>query len=106
MLVTTTNTVEGYKITSYYGIVTGEAIIGTNIVRDMFASISDVIGGRSGVYEEKLAQARQIALDEMSSFASSKGANGVIGVDLDYEVIREGLLMVTACGTAVTLVKE
>lgn len=106
MLVTTTNTVEGYKITSYYGIVTGEAIIGTNIVRDMFASISDVIGGRSSVYEEKLAQARQIALDEMSSFASSRGANAVIGVDLDYEVIREGMLMVTACGTAVTVVKE
>jgi Uncharacterized conserved protein len=106
MLVTTTNTVEGYKITSYYGIVTGEAIIGTNIVRDMFASISDVIGGRSGVYEEKLAQARQIALDEMSAFASSKGANGVIGVDLDYEVIREGMLMVTACGTAVNIVNE
>lgn len=101
MLVTTTNSLEGYKISSYYGIVTGEAIIGTNIVRDMFASISDVIGGRSGVYEEKLAQARQIALDEMSSAAAARGANGVIGVDLDYEVIREGMMMVTACGTAV-----
>ena len=105
MLITTTNTLEGYKISSYYGIVTGEAIIGTNIVRDMFASISDVIGGRSGVYEEKLTQARQIALDEMASLASSRGANGVIGVDLDYEVIREGMLMVTACGTAVSVEK-
>jgi len=101
MLVTTTNNIEGYKVSNYYGIVTGEAIIGTNIVRDMFASISDVIGGRSGVYEEKLSQARQIALDEMSSAAAAMGANGVIGVDLDYEVIREGMLMVTACGTAI-----
>lgn len=105
MLITTTNNLEGYRISNYYGIVTGEAIIGTNIVRDMFASISDVIGGRSGVYEEKLAQARQIAIDEMASYAASKGANGVIGVDLDYEVIKEGMLMVTACGTAVYVEK-
>jgi len=101
MLVTTTNTIEGHRITNYYGIVTGEAIIGTNIVRDMLASISDVIGGRSSVYEEKLSQARQIAIDEMCTQASSMGANGVIGVDLDYEVIREGMMMVTACGTAI-----
>ncbi len=103
MLLTTTHNVEGKTIGSYLGIVSGEAILGANIVRDLFASITDIVGGRSGAYEEKLAQARQIALDEMSANARRIGANAVVGVDIDYEVVREGMLMVTASGTAVTL---
>lgn len=83
------------------GIVTGEAIMGANIVRDLFASITDVIGGRSGAYESKLKEARTICLKEMEEEAMRLGANGVIGVDLDYEVVREGMLMVSASGTAV-----
>ncbi|MCL6478577.1 MAG: YbjQ family protein [Peptococcaceae bacterium] len=102
MLVTTTPNVEGKTIGNYLGVVCGEAIMGANIVRDLFASITDIVGGRSGAYEEKLSQARQIALDEMSARARRLGAEAVVGVDLDYEVIREGMLMVTASGTAVT----
>jgi uncharacterized protein YbjQ (UPF0145 family) len=101
MIITTTPTIEGKTIKTYFGIVAGEAIMGANIVRDIFASITDVIGGRSGAYEEKLVQAREIAINEMMADASRKGANAVVGVDLDYEVIREGMLMVTASGTAV-----
>jgi uncharacterized protein YbjQ (UPF0145 family) len=101
MLLTTTPTVEGRAIGDYLGIVTGEAIMGANIIRDIFASITDVVGGRSGAYEEKLAQARKIALDEMAANARRLGADAVVGVDLDYEVIREGMLMVTSSGTAV-----
>ncbi|MDD4239731.1 MAG: YbjQ family protein [Desulfotomaculaceae bacterium] len=86
-------------------IVSGEAIMGANIVRDLFASITDIVGGRSGAYEQKLAQARQLALEEMSHQAQTLGANAVVGVDLDYEVIREGMLMVTASGTAVVVTK-
>lgn len=103
MLLTTTHNVEGKRISGYLGIVNGEAIMGANIVRDLFASITDIVGGRSGAYEEKLAQARQIALDEMSSQARRIGANAVVGIDIDYEVVREGMLMVTASGTAVTV---
>ena len=77
--------------------------MGANSVRDLFASITDIVGGRSGAYEEKLSQARKIAIDEMASYARRLGANAVVGVDLDYEVIREGMLMVTASGTAVTI---
>lgn len=102
MLVTTTPNIEGKTIKAYHGIVTGEAIIGTNIIRDFFAGITDVIGGRSSAYEKKLAQAREIAIKEMSGEAKRYGANAVVGVDLDYEVIREGMLMVTASGTAVS----
>lgn len=101
MIVTTTPSIEGKKIRDYYGIVAGEAIMGANIVRDLFASITDVIGGRSGAYEEKLIEAREIAVREMTAQAQSRGANAVVGVDLDYEVIRDGMLMVTASGTAV-----
>ncbi|MCR4436471.1 MAG: YbjQ family protein [Clostridiales bacterium] len=101
MIVTTTPGIEGRKIRDYYGVVAGEAIMGANIVRDLFASITDVIGGRSGAYEEKLVQAREIAIAEMEAQAQARGANAVVGVDLDYEVIREGMLMVTASGTAV-----
>ncbi|MFZ5632406.1 MAG: YbjQ family protein [Bacillota bacterium] len=102
MLITTTPNVEGKTIKNYLGVVCGEAIMGANIVRDLFASITDIVGGRSGAYEEKLSQARRIAMDEMSAQARRLGAEAVVGVDLDYEVIREGMLMVTASGTAVT----
>jgi uncharacterized protein YbjQ (UPF0145 family) len=103
MTVTTTPSVEGRPIRSYKGIVAGEAILGANLVRDLFASITDMVGGRSGAYEEKLAQAREIALEEMKDKAAELGANAVVGVDIDYEVVREGMLMVTAAGTAVTV---
>lgn len=102
MIVTTTQNVEGYQIAEYKGIVTGEAIMGANIVRDIFASVTDIIGGRSGAYEAKLADARETALAEMTEKARSLGANAVVGVDLDYEVIGQ-MLMVSASGTAVRL---
>lgn len=101
MIVTTTPGIDGKTIRNYYGIVAGEAIMGANIVRDIFASVTDIIGGRSTAYEEKLIQAREIAIDEMVSQAAKRGANAVVGVDIDYEVIRDGMLMVTASGTAV-----
>jgi uncharacterized protein YbjQ (UPF0145 family) len=103
MIVTTTPTIEGQPVSDYLGIVTGEAIMGANIVRDLFATITDVVGGRSGAYEQKLADARQIALEEMQDAAARLGADAVVGVDLDYEVVRQGMLMVTASGTAVRL---
>jgi uncharacterized protein YbjQ (UPF0145 family) len=103
MIVTTTPVIEGKRITEYRGIVTGEAIMGANIVRDIFASISDIVGGRSAAYETKLADARRIALQEMEQNAADAGANAVVGVDLDYEVIRDGMLMVSASGTAVVI---
>lgn len=103
MLITTTNVVEGRPIRQYLGLVAGEAIMGANVVRDIFASITDIVGGRSGAYEEKLAQAREIAIREMSDKAIRLGGDAVVGVDLDYEVIRDGMLMVTASGTAVKL---
>lgn len=103
MIMTTTPSIEGKPIREYLGIVSGEAIMGANIVRDLFASITDIVGGRSGAYEEKLAQARQIAMEEMTSKALQMGADAVVGVDLDYEVVREGMLMVTVSGTAVTV---
>ncbi len=101
MLITTTNTIEGKRITEYCGIVTGETIIGANIFRDFFASIRDIIGGRAGSYEKVLREAKDIALQEMSEQAAQRGANAVIGVDLDYETIGDSMLMVTASGTAV-----
>lgn len=103
MILTTTPTIEGKSISEYLGIVTGEAIMGANIVKDIFASITDIVGGRSAKYEQELARARQIALKEMADEAEKIGANSVVGVDLDYEVIREGMLMVTASGTAVKI---
>ena len=101
MIMTTTNAVEGRSVQQYLGIVTGEAIMGANVVRDLFASITDIVGGRSGAYEQKLQEAREICLREMGEAASRVGANAIIGIDLDYEVIREGMLMVTCSGTAV-----
>lgn len=101
MIITTTPSIEGKSIREYKGIVAGEAIMGANVVRDLFASITDIVGGRSGAYEEKLIQARQISIGEMEAQARQLGANAVVGVDIDYEVVREGMLMVTAAGTAV-----
>lgn len=102
MIVTTTPSIEGRKITGYLGIVTGEAILGANIFRDLFAGIRDIVGGRSAAYEQELAKARRTALAEMQAAAAQLGAMAVVGVDLDYEVINN-MLMVTASGTAVTL---
>lgn len=102
MIVTTTPSIEGYQIADYKGIVTGEAIMGANIVRDLFAGITDIVGGRSGAYEAKLADAREAALAEMEQRARSLGANAIVGVDLDYEVINN-MLMVSASGTAVVI---
>lgn len=101
MIITTTNTVEGKSIQDYLGVVSGEAIMGANVFRDIFASITDVIGGRSAAYEHKLRDARNVAIEEMQQEAQQLGANAVVGIDLDYEVLREGMLMVTASGTAV-----
>lgn len=105
MLVTTTPLIEGKRITHYYGIVSGETIIGANVFRDLFASIRDIVGGRAGSYEEVLREAKDTALREMQEQAISRGANAVIGVDLDYETVGSNgsMLMVTACGTAVTI---
>ncbi|WP_284263389.1 heavy metal-binding domain-containing protein [Roseicyclus amphidinii] len=102
MIVTTTPSVEGHRITAYHGIVVGEAILGANGFRDLFAGITDIIGGRSGAYEEELGRARTVALQEMEDRARQVGATAVVGVDLDYEVINN-MLMVSASGTAVTL---
>jgi uncharacterized protein YbjQ (UPF0145 family) len=103
MLVTTTNAIEGRRIVEYKGLVAGEAILGANLFRDLFASIRDIVGGRSGSYEKVLNDARQTAVGEMTDKAAALGANAVIGVDLDYETIGSNgsMLMVTAAGTAV-----
>ena len=103
MIVTTTQTIEGRAITAYHGIVVGEAIMGANFVRDFFASVTDVIGGRSGSYENKLRHAREVAMRELEAEARDKGADAVVGVDLDYEVVGESMLMVSVSGTAVSL---
>ena len=103
MIVTTTPSIDGRQVERYLGIVTGEAILGANLFRDLFAGIRDIVGGRSAAYEKELAEARRIALDEMTALAQQLGANAVVGVDLDYEVLGQanGMLMVTASGTAV-----
>ena len=103
MIVTTTPSVEGDQIAEYKGIVVGEAIMGANVVRDVFASITDIVGGRSGAYESKLQDARETALAELEDRARDKGANAVVGVDLDYEVVGNSMLMVSASGTAVVI---
>jgi uncharacterized protein YbjQ (UPF0145 family) len=105
VIITTTPTVEGRSIAEYRGIVTGEAILGANIFKDLFAGIRDIVGGRSGAYEEELRKARTIALDELTAAAQQLGADAVVGVDLDYETVGQGgsMLMVTASGTAVRL---
>lgn len=104
MITTTTPSIEGRTISAYLGIVTGEAILGANIFKDLFAGIRDIVGGRSGAYEQELAKARVIALEEMTAVAASLGADAIVGVDLDYETVGQGsMLMVTASGTAVRL---
>jgi len=105
MIVTTTPSIEGRKITQYLGIVCGEAVVGANMFRDLFAKVRDIVGGRSGAYENVLADAREQALREMTEAAEKLGANAVIGVDLDYEVVGEtgSMLMVTTSGTAVVI---
>ena len=103
MLMTSTTVVEGKPVSRYLGVVTGEAIIGANVFRDIFASVRDIVGGRSATYEKGLAEARSVAMKEMEERASELGANGVIGIDLDYEVLGQnnGMLMVSVSGTAV-----
>ncbi len=105
MLVLTTHTIDGHPIRKYLGLVSGEAILGANIFRDFFAGIRDIVGGRSGAYEEELRKAKEIAVNEMTAQAKAMGANAVIGVDLDYETIAisqgGNMLMVSASGTAV-----
>jgi len=106
MIITTTDGVEGRTVTGYLGVVTGEAVMGTNIFRDFFAGIRDIVGGRSGSYEKELKKARDLALDEMAEEAAAAGADAVIAVDLDYEHIGgddRSMLMVSANGTAVKL---
>ncbi|HDJ23200.1 MAG: hypothetical protein B5M54_03130 [Candidatus Aminicenantes bacterium 4484_214] len=110
MLVLTTPHIEGKKIVRYLGLVTGEAILGANIFKDLFAGIRDIVGGRSAAYEKELRQAKEIAVNEMKEQARALNANAVIGVDLDYETIQigqgGGMLMVSASGTAVAYEEE
>ncbi len=105
MIVTTTSTLEGKQIVTYYGVVSGEAILGTNIFRDFFAGIRDIVGGRSAGYERSLREAKETAMREMIDAAKALGANAVIGVDIDYETISlgegGGMMMVAASGTAI-----
>lgn len=103
MIITTTQNIEGHRITAYHGIVVGEAIMGANVFRDIFASVTDIVGGRSGAYEGELQAARDTALTELEERARAMGANAVVGVDLDYEVVGQSMLMVSASGTAVSL---
>ena len=105
MILTTTPAIEGRKITRYAGVVTGEAILGANIFKDLFAGIRDIVGGRSAAYEEELRRARTIALTEIRQAASELGANAVVGIDLDYETVgaQGSMLMVSVSGTAVVI---
>ena len=104
MLLSTTSVLDGKSIVKYHGLVTGEAILGANIFRDLFAGVRDIVGGRSAAYEKELRQAKDIAIQEMVEQATAFGANAVIGIDLDYETVGQGgsMLMVSASGTAVT----
>ncbi|GAA5646170.1 MULTISPECIES: heavy metal-binding domain-containing protein [Vibrio] len=105
MIVTTTPSVEGKRIVAYKGVIAGEAILGANLFKDMFAGIRDLVGGRSGTYERELQRAREIAFQELEQKAQDLGANAVVGVDIDYEVLGQGngMLMVSASGTAVVV---
>ncbi len=103
MLITTTDGVEGKRIVEYHGVVTGEAIVGANIFRDLFARVRDSVGGRAAGYEKVLGSAKDIALNDMTDKAEALGANAVVGVDLDYEALGDSMLMVSANGTAVRI---
>lgn len=104
MILTTTPTIDDKKVKEYLGLVTGEAILGANLFKDLFAGIRDIVGGRSGAYEKELKSARDIAVEEMTAEAKKLGADAILGIDLDYETVGEGsMLMVTASGTAVKL---
>ncbi len=105
MIQSTTPSIQGKNILSYHGVVTGEAILGANIFKDFFASIRDIVGGRSAAYERELNKARTIAFEEMSQQAAELGANGIVGIDIDYETVgaKGGMLMVSVSGTAVTI---
>jgi uncharacterized protein YbjQ (UPF0145 family) len=105
MILSTTNTIEGKKAVKYLGLVSGDAILGANIFRDFFASIRDIVGGRSAAYEKELRKAKDIALGEMREQAKNLGANAIVGIDIDYETIgaNSSMLMVSASGTAVVL---
>jgi uncharacterized protein YbjQ (UPF0145 family) len=105
MILTTTPTIDGKRITHYLGVVTGEAVLGANLFRDLFAGIRDIVGGRSGAYEKELRRARDVAFEELQEAAAHLGAHAVVGIDIDYEVLGEknGMLMVSISGTAVTL---
>ncbi|HEY7522424.1 MAG TPA: heavy metal-binding domain-containing protein [Candidatus Limnocylindrales bacterium] len=102
---TTTQTVEGRQVAAYLGVIAGEAILGANIFKDLFAGVRDIVGGRSGAYEKELRKAREIAMEELASAAAQLGADAVVGIDLDYETVGQGgsMLMVTVSGTAVKL---
>ena len=104
MLLTTTSMIDGKQIVKYHGLVTGEAILGANIFRDLFAGIRDIVGGRSAAYEQELRRAKEIAIQEMTEQGQALGANAIVGIDLDYETVGQGgsMLMVSASGTAVT----
>ncbi len=105
MIITTTQSIDGKKISQYKGVIAGEAILGANLFKDLFAGIRDLVGGRSATYEAELQRAREIALHELEQKALELGANAVVGVDIDYEVLgqKNGMLMVSASGTAVVL---
>ena len=104
MLLSTTSVLEGRRIVTYHGLVTGEAILGANVFRDLFAGIRDIVGGRSAAYEKELRRAKELAIQEMIEQAQALGANAIVGIDLDYETVGQGgsMLMVSANGTAVT----
>lgn len=103
MILSTTPSIEGRPVTAYQGIVVGEAIMGANFVRDMFARVTDIVGGRSGQYENKLRDARAAAMAELESEARAKGADAVVGIDIDYEIIGDSMMLVSVSGTAVRL---
>jgi uncharacterized protein YbjQ (UPF0145 family) len=103
VILTTTNTIEGRPIRTYHGIVVGEAIMGANVVRDLFARVTDIVGGRSGQYENKLRDAREAAMREIEAEAQQRGADAVVGIDIDYEIIGDSMMMVSVSGTAVSL---
>lgn len=103
MILTTTQSIDGRTISAYQGIVVGETIMGANFVRDMFARVTDIVGGRSGQYENKLRDAREAAMAELEAEARAKGADAVVGIDIDYEIIGDSMMMVSVSGTAVRL---